>query len=227
MAIKPILSTNADLEASLLAGAAVLVMPTGVVLPFAGNSSPAGWLACDGAAVSRTTYASLFAAISTSFGVGDGITTFNLPDLRGRFPRFNDAMFGGAAASRDTGRVHGSAQAQATAKNGLANAASSINGSGAASSITGGVTDTQGNHNHSFIGRANATGFGVFGVARASNSGTTSELSGDMAGAGSHSHSVTGTAAGQVVTGTAAAQVITGDNETRPINLSINAIIKI
>jgi len=50
------------------------------------TSPPTGWLLCDGSAVSRTTYSALFGVISTGWGVGDGSTTFNLPDLRGRFP---------------------------------------------------------------------------------------------------------------------------------------------
>lgn len=58
----------------------------GVVSPYAGSSAPTGWLLCDGSAVSRTTYASLFAITSTTYGVGDGSTTFNLPDLRSRIP---------------------------------------------------------------------------------------------------------------------------------------------
>lgn len=61
--------------------------PVGSVLPFGGGTVPAGWLLCDGQAVSRTGRADLFAIISTAFGVGDGSTTFNLPDLRARFPR--------------------------------------------------------------------------------------------------------------------------------------------
>jgi microcystin-dependent protein len=56
-------------------------------MAFAMNAAPVGWLAANGAAVSRTTYATLFAAISTTHGVGDGSTTFNLPDLRGIFVR--------------------------------------------------------------------------------------------------------------------------------------------
>lgn len=60
------------------------IFPSGAVTEFAGATAPAGWLLCDGAAVSRTTYAALFNAISTTYGVGDGSTTFNLPDLRGR-----------------------------------------------------------------------------------------------------------------------------------------------
>jgi microcystin-dependent protein len=59
-------------------------MPSGVTVPFAGGTAPAGWLKCDGTAISRTTYAALFAAIGTTWGAGDGSTTFNLPDLRGR-----------------------------------------------------------------------------------------------------------------------------------------------
>lgn len=58
----------------------------GIILPFGGSSAPAGFLLCDGTAVSRTTYADLFAAIGTTWGVGDGSTTFNVPDMRGRSP---------------------------------------------------------------------------------------------------------------------------------------------
>ena len=56
----------------------------GMVEMFAGSTAPAGWLLCDGAAVSRTTYANLFAVIGTAYGAGDGSTTFNLPDMRDR-----------------------------------------------------------------------------------------------------------------------------------------------
>jgi microcystin-dependent protein len=61
-------------------------MPPGVVLPYGGASAPTGFLLCDGAAVSRSTYAALFTAIGTAYGVGDGSTTFNVPDTRGRMP---------------------------------------------------------------------------------------------------------------------------------------------
>jgi microcystin-dependent protein len=76
-------------------------VPSGSMTAFAGSTTPAGWLLCDGGAVSRTTYASLFSAISTTYGVGDGSTTFNLPDLRGRVPAGKDNM-GGTAANRLT-----------------------------------------------------------------------------------------------------------------------------
>jgi microcystin-dependent protein len=64
-----------------------IILPAGMILPFGNTSAPSGYLACDGAAVSRTTYATLFAAIGTVWGVGDGSTTFNIPDLRGAFVR--------------------------------------------------------------------------------------------------------------------------------------------
>jgi microcystin-dependent protein len=63
------------------------LLPAGAVMSFAMNSAPAGWLAADGSAVSRSTYAALFTAISTTYGAGDGSTTFALPDLRGYFVR--------------------------------------------------------------------------------------------------------------------------------------------
>jgi hypothetical protein len=63
------------------------IIPPAAVLPYAGASAPEGWLICNGSAVSRTTYAALFAAIGTSHGSGDGSTTFNLPDYRWTFLR--------------------------------------------------------------------------------------------------------------------------------------------
>jgi microcystin-dependent protein len=78
---------------------------TGAVAMFARNTAPPGWLKANGAAVSRTTYAGLFAVLGTVFGAGDGTTTFNLPDLRGEFLRGWDD-----ARGVDTGRVFGSAQ---------------------------------------------------------------------------------------------------------------------
>jgi microcystin-dependent protein len=70
---------------SVLGEATTTEMPTGSVITWVGSPSspPTGWLLCDGAAVSRSTYADLFAITSTYFGVGDGTTTFNLPDFRG------------------------------------------------------------------------------------------------------------------------------------------------
>ena len=68
---------------SLVAGGTLYAdAPIGAILAFGGSSAPAGWLLCQGQAISRTTYAALFAVIGTAFGAGDGSTTFNVPDLR-------------------------------------------------------------------------------------------------------------------------------------------------
>lgn len=61
-------------------------IPTGMYAPFSGSVAPTGWLLCDGSAVSRTTYSTLFSLIGTQHGAGDGSTTFNVPDFRGRVP---------------------------------------------------------------------------------------------------------------------------------------------
>lgn len=63
------------------------MIPSGTVMYFAGQTAPTGWLKANGAAVSRTLYAALFQSIGTTYGAGDGRTTFNLPDLRGEFIR--------------------------------------------------------------------------------------------------------------------------------------------
>jgi len=73
-------------------------LPPGIVIPFGGPTAPAGWLLCDGSAVSRSLYSTLFSAIGTTWGNGDGSSTFHLPDLRGRFLRGKD---GGIARDPD------------------------------------------------------------------------------------------------------------------------------
>jgi phage-related tail fiber protein len=86
---------------------AALLVPTGTIAPYAVASAPSGWLLCDGQAVSRSTYQKLFDTIGTTFGTGNGSTTFNIPDLRGRVPigltgasnRITSASNGGANAN--------------------------------------------------------------------------------------------------------------------------------
>lgn len=110
--------------------------PSGVIVPFAGSNSPAGWFLCAGQAVSRTQYAGLFSTIGTTYGVGDGSTTFNLPDLRGRTIAGVDNM-GGSAASRLTS---GNSGITATTLG-----------------ATGGDERVH-SHNHAFTGTASSTG---------------------------------------------------------------------
>ena len=104
-------TTPEALLAAIGAAPATSAVPTGAVFHFAMNAAPSGYLVCNGAAVSRTTYAALFTAIGTTFGTGDGSTTFNLPDLRAEFIRGWDN-----GRNVDTGRAFGSAQSQQLAK---------------------------------------------------------------------------------------------------------------
>ena len=82
---RPIINTN-----TILLGT---VTPSGVIQSWGGVNAPDGWLICDGSEVNRETYATLFETIGTAFGEGDGIDTFNLPDLRGRFVRGLDTTY--------------------------------------------------------------------------------------------------------------------------------------
>lgn len=103
---KLIADAASPLQQSIIAAA-----PSGQIGLFAMDYAPAGWLKANGAAVSRTVYAKLFAAIGTRFGAGDGYSTFNLPDLRGEFARFWDDGRG-----VDAGRALGSFQSDAVQK---------------------------------------------------------------------------------------------------------------
>lgn len=85
-------------------------VPAGVCVPYAGASAPEGWLLAYGQTVSRTTYAALFAEISTTYGSGDGSTTFNLPDYRGRAPFGKDDMGGSAAGRLNNTGINGTTQ---------------------------------------------------------------------------------------------------------------------
>ena len=98
----------AALNALLTGYTANSYCPSGQIGLFATDYAPTGWLKANGAVLSRTVYTNLFAAIGTRFGAGDGHSTFNLPDLRGEFPRFWDDGRG-----VDTGRVLGSWQSDA------------------------------------------------------------------------------------------------------------------
>ena len=90
-----------DLSGTTLASNVVssALIPVGVINPYAGSTAPTGWLLCSNQPVSRTTYSALFAVIGTTYGSGDGSTTFNVPDLRGRTVAGLDNM-GGTDAAR-------------------------------------------------------------------------------------------------------------------------------
>lgn len=154
------------------------IEPAGTVKAYAGAVAPTGYLLANGAAVSRTTYADLFTAIGVVYGVGDGSTTFNLPDLRGRSV-FGDDTMGASAASRLTsGTVADSGGAETHT---LTEAEMPIHNHTAS-------TNTTGSHTHSYNDEGNTSG----GSDQASGTGRQDIDSGRTTGsAGNHSHTVT------------------------------------
>lgn len=108
--------------------------PAGLVAYFGRTTAPTGWMKANGAAVSRTTYADLFAAIGTTFGAGDGVNTFNLPDMRGEFARGADDGRG-----VDAGRTVGSIQAAYAGSNTFSVSTFTVN-NGSSAVITDAIT---------------------------------------------------------------------------------------
>ena len=104
-------ATKYDFDGANLTG--IEGIPTATIVPWSSASVPSGFLECDGSAVSRTTYATLFGIVGTTYGVGDGSTTFNVPDLADNVPvgKSNNkalASTGGANTVAATGNVGGS-----------------------------------------------------------------------------------------------------------------------
>lgn len=119
-----VLGTDGTLATITYPNLSSQVIPPGLVAPYAGNSDPIGWLICNGQAVSRTTFANLFGVISTTYGSGNGSTTFNVPTLTDSAPFGSGNLFtygaaGGSATSvashthTDSGHGHGINQAGA------------------------------------------------------------------------------------------------------------------
>jgi microcystin-dependent protein len=237
---------NSGEIAVFYSGAWRSIVPTGAVLPFAGPSAPGGFLLCNGAAVSRTTYAALWNAISSTFGPGDGSTTFNLPDLRQRFPlgvaasgTGNDlGETGGAIDHTHTGPSHthtGPSHTHAIGTHGTTSDSHNH---------TNNHTHAGPSHTHSFsdtssggaTGESAPEGIGVStspaghthsvsGTSGAGGTGDTGNAS-SATGSDSHSHSVTiaATAAGGTGATGAAGTGATGSNN--PPFLALHYIIK-
>lgn len=134
--------------------------PAGTVNPYAGSTAPTGWLLCAGQAVSRTTYADLFSVVSTTYGSGDGSTTFNLPDLRGRVIAGEDDM-GGTAANRLTSGASGIAGTTLGAVGGnqvhtLTADQSGLKAHSHANTLTGTTTFADTGHSHAGQGSLHA-----------------------------------------------------------------------
>lgn len=182
----------------------------GMILPFAGAAEniPAGWALCDGTQLSRTAYPSLFNAIGTAWGHGDGSTTFHLPDLQGLFLRGVD---GSESSDPDRNR-----RTAINTGGNTGNQVGSLQRDQFRSHNHGGFTSRAGAHTHKVMrggyslrwgdGGGNSNNYiDAGGSPASSNSSITTNLTGD------HRHSITPS----------------GGNETRPINAYVNYIIKL
>ena len=171
-------------------------LPIGTIIWAVYNTPDAGYLKANGAEVSRTTYAALYAKIGDTYGNGDGSTTFDLPDLRGEFVRGWDDERG-----IDTGRTIGSNQSESFTAH--------THGAGTL------ATNSAGNHTHPFLsllssGQSNPhMGYGT-------NANDTTQVTNATAlkNAGAHTHTITGSTASS------------GASETRPRNIALMAMIK-
>jgi microcystin-dependent protein len=202
-------------------------MPVGAVFAYAAATAPTGYLLCDGALVSRVTYATLFAAIGTTYGSGDGSTTFNVPDLRDWFIR-------GKGASRTIGSTQGSALGIHTHglsdpghNHAISNPTHSHTDSGHAHTVT------DPGHSHSTTiplgvggGRYwnSDTGAAMYQASTAYSSSAAATGIGVAAASANIQASAQATSAAAATTGVSIGSF--GDTETRPQNMAMNYYIK-
>lgn len=188
-------------------------IPPGTIVAFGGAIVPSGWLLCDGAEVKRSMYAGLFSAIAVNFGGGDRVTTFNVPDLRGRFMRGVDS---GAGRDPDA-----SARAASNLGGPAGDSVGTLQDAATAAPFTPFVSEQSGSHTHTsgnfnrllqYTGRN--TNNGTDGT---DNTGSEPDItvSQPMLSGGAHTHRIGRTFGSG------------GDSETRPKNVDVNYIIKI
>ena len=192
--------TNANLDPGVQAG----MMPPGAIMAYAGTSAPNGWFLCDGSPKSRAGYPALFAVIGVAHGIGDGSTTFNLPDYRGRFLRGQDQATGrdSDAASRGAMNAGGN----------VGDAVGSLEGGATQMPGNPFVTTVSGAHTHQYHRPQLAWGSqaGSNGVPWVIAAGEFAQTGNpEKTPDGAHSHGIVG-----------------GDSETRPANAAVNYIIK-
>jgi microcystin-dependent protein len=199
-------SDGTDVVWGAAGGGGGAALPAGIVVAYAAAAAPTGWLLCDGSAVGRSTYAALFAAIGTTYGAGDGTTTFNLPNLKGRTPVGLDAAQSEFDALGESG---GAKSVTLTAAQSGAPAHSHGVGTLA--------TASAGSHSHTFGVKTNTGGGGNSNTLEDLNTDTTTFTT---AATGAHTHGLSGSTANNAATGAAQA------HENLPPYLTLNFLIK-
>ena len=171
-------------------------IPTGTILTFGASTPPSGFLECNGSAISRSTYASLFSILSTTHGAGDGSSTFNIPDLRGQFVRGWDN-----SAGVDASRAFGSSQTDQNKNHTHTTDSQSLTGS--VSHLSGSLANNPGTASGIITKLSPTSAIG----ARSSGSANASGISIDA----THSHTISSSG---------------GGTEARPKNIALMYIIK-
>lgn len=213
------INTAAITAAKLAADVVALLLPPGMVAPYTASSAPTGWLMCEGATVSRTTYANLFAVVGTNFGSGDGSTTFHLPDFRGRFLRGQNVSTG---RDPDVG------------------SRTAMNSGGSTGDVIGSIQSSQfGSHTHTATdsGHTHSNSLNDSGhshvVQQAFGSGGASSTIGVQTapGVANYGNTTNSATTGMSITNASSTANVTnsssGGNETRPVNAYVSYIIKI
>lgn len=163
------------------------ILPVGGLTMWTGATVPTGWLKCDGSAVSRNTYNALFSVISTTYGAGDGVLTFNLPNLQQRFPIGSGLSVGGLGS---TGGAFNHTHTGPSHTHGLTGASAAAGGD----HNHGGSTGSESSHTHTFSATTGLSNSNTIAQAGASDNFAkadhTHDVSGTTDAGSSHSHSI-------------------------------------
>ena len=209
----------------------------GTIKPWGKTTAPNGYLLCDGSAVSRTTYAELFAILSTTYGVGDGSLTFNVPQLQGKTPQGYDGntynLAGTGGANTVTGAVTNNQAVSAVTNTVTNNQAVTVTGAIDTTSLT---TAQLASHAHNTFGQGESTGPGTSAAyhhlgARYQDQGGQGTMNNSGSGTGhTHSHTLAGTMTGTVAVtssgGALSGTVTAAGNNTFSPYVVVNYIIK-
>ncbi|MAH07776.1 hypothetical protein CMI38_06020 [Candidatus Pacearchaeota archaeon] len=197
----------------------------GAIKPWGKSTAPVGYLLCDGTAVSRTTYADLFAIISTTYGAGNGSTTFNVPDLQGKMPQGYDG--GSSYDLADTGGAN--TVTVAVTDNQSVSSTDTL-----AVSVTGSISNTSlstaqlASHGHGLPLPGNWSPSVTWGWTGGGNKNISSSGTSYSAGSGTghnHSHTLSGTLTGNITTSLTGSVTAAGTNAFSPY-VVVNYIIR-
>jgi len=195
----------------------------GAIKPWGKSTAPAGYILCDGTAISRTTYADLFAIIASTYGAGNGSTTFNVPNLQGKMPQGYDGSTYNMAGTGGANTV-----TVAVTNNQAASSTDTL-----AVSVTGDISNTSlstaqlASHSHGLPGSNYQTGTGNARVTQGAQLkyNVANTTAGGSGTGHTHSHTLAGSLTGNITTSLTGAVTASGTNAFSPY-VVVNYIIK-